>query len=80
MVSISLLLLCLFFVFFAGYQVKSEVLPAIANGTFAIDTETIVLNHVWKGNEIYVLIAAYALLAIVFAYGGIRLAKSLISR
>jgi hypothetical protein len=39
-----------------------------------------ILNRVWEGNEIYVLLTTYILLACVFAYGAIRIIKKAISR
>ena len=78
--SIALFLVSLFFIFAVVYLVRSEVMPALGNGSFTIDTKTMVLNRVWVGNEIYMLLAAYTLLAVAFAYGGFCFAKIVIRR
>lgn len=67
-----LLSVSVFFISVLAYLVSSEVSPAIRSGSLNVETSTMILNHVWEGNEIYLLLAAYALLACVFAYGAFR--------
>ena len=64
-----------FFLVIVVMLVGSEVLPAVATGTLDVDTSTMILNRVWQGNEIYVLLAAYLLIAGVAAFGAFRCAK-----
>lgn len=66
---------CAFFVAIVVLLVGSEVLPAVATGTLDVATSTMILNRVWQGNEIYVLLAAYLLVAGVAAFGAYRCAK-----
>jgi hypothetical protein len=47
--------------------VQSEVLPALAAGSFDIQTNSMILNRVWEGNELYWLLAAHATLVLVLA-------------
>ena len=62
-----------FFVAITAYIFSAEVLPAIRNGSFNVETSSMILNILWEGNEIYVVLAAYTLLAGGFAYAAIRL-------
>jgi hypothetical protein len=79
-VGIVLFSISVFFVAIVAYLVSSEVSPAIMKGSLNVETSTMILNHLWDGNEIYVLLAAYILLACSFAYGAIRTVKKAISR
>jgi hypothetical protein len=47
--------------------VQSEVIPALAAGSFRIQTNSMILNTVWKGNELYWLLAAYTTLVLILA-------------
>ena len=67
-------LISLFFLGSAAYVISSDVWPAIENGSLTVETSSTILNHTWHGNDIYILLAAYILLAIAFAFGAIRLA------
>lgn len=49
------------------YLVQGEVLPAVAAGSLSIETDSMILNRVWRGNEIYLLFAFYAAGAIGLA-------------
>jgi hypothetical protein len=49
------------------HLVRSEVLPALAAGSFNIQTNSMILNRVWEGNELYWLLAAHATLVLVLA-------------
>lgn len=72
-VGIVLLSLCASFGYFAFYIARADVLPAVRSGSLNVETNSMVLNILWEGNEIYVLLVAYLLLAGAFAYGAIRL-------
>jgi succinate dehydrogenase hydrophobic anchor subunit len=47
--------------------VQSEVIPALAAGSFRIQTSSMILSRVWKGNELYWLLAAYTALVLILA-------------
>ena len=79
-VGIVLFSISVFFVAIVAYLVSSEVSPAIKKGSLNVETSTMILNRLWEGNEIYVLLAAYILLACAFAYGAIRIVKKAFSR
>jgi ABC-type Na+ efflux pump permease subunit len=72
-VGIVVLSLCAYFGYFAFYIARSDVFPAVRSGSLNVETSSLVLNILWEGNEIYMLLAAYLLLAGAFAYGAIRL-------
>lgn len=78
--SIILFSVSVFFVAIAAYLFSSEVLPALKNGSFNVETHSIILNVLWEGNEIYVVLAAYTLLAGGFAYGAIGVFMKAVSR
>ncbi len=73
--SIPLFLLSIFFIYVISYLIGSDIVPALEQGTLSVDTNTMILDRVWEGNEIYLLILAYAVLAVAFAYGGYRLLR-----
>lgn len=79
-VAFVLLSVSIFFVAVVAYLVSSEVWPAIKKGSLNVETSSVILNRMWEGNEIYILLAAYVLLACTFAYGAIRILRSAISR
>ncbi|MDJ0908401.1 MAG: hypothetical protein QNI99_04380 [Woeseiaceae bacterium] len=74
--GIALLLVSVFFIWVINYLISSEVMPAVRNGSLNVETNTMILNIVWEGNEIYILLATYALAAIAAAYGSVRLLKT----
>ena len=78
-IGILLLSISVFFVAIVAYLVSSEVSPAIKTGSLNIETSSMILNRVWEGNEIYILLATYTLLAGAFAYGAIRSVKKAIN-
>jgi hypothetical protein len=47
--------------------VQSEVVPALAAGSFNIQTSSMILNRVWEGNELYWLLAGHAMLVLLLA-------------
>jgi len=63
--SIALLAWIAFHVMVIVSLVQSEVLPALASGSFDIQTNSMILNRVWEGNELYWLLAAHAALVLV---------------
>jgi hypothetical protein len=65
----SIVSLALIVVFAMGIVslVQSEVIPALVAGSFRIQTNSMVLNRMWKGNELYWLLAAYATLVLILA-------------
>lgn len=73
--SIPLFLFSIFLIYVIIYIVRDDVLPALQHGSLSIATSTMILNRVWDGNELYLLLAAYAALACGGAYGGIRLLR-----
>ena len=79
--AVGLVLLCLsvFFAFTAGYLAWSEVLPAMRQGNLSVEGDSIILNILWEGNEIYVLLFAYLLLAAGFAYGAYRVLRAIVA-
>lgn len=73
--SIPLFLLSIFLIYVIVHIFRTDVLPALKSGTLSIETNTMILNRVWEGNELYLLLLAYAVLSCVFAWGGIRLLR-----
>ena len=73
----SLISLALIVVFTTGIVslIQSEVMPALTAGSFKIDTDVMVLNRVWKGNELYWLLAAYTTLVLVLIVVCLRTAR-----
>ena len=71
--GVVLLSLCASFGYFAFYIARSVILPAAQSGSLSVESSTMILNILWEGNEIYMLLTAYILLASVFAYGAVRL-------
>jgi len=80
LVSIMLLTISIFFAANVMILISSEVSPAVKQGRLSIETNSMILNRVWEGNEIYVLLAAYILFACAFAYGAIRMGNKAIRR
>ena len=77
--GVTLFFVSAFFFWVISYLVSSEVMPAIRNGGLNVETDTMILNIVWEGNEIYILLAAYSLAAAALAYGSLRLLKKTIA-
>ncbi len=71
--SIPLFLISIFFIYAIAYIVGTEIMPAAGRGTLSVETSSMILNRVWEGNEIYLLLVAYAVFACAFAWGGYRL-------
>lgn len=72
-VAIALLCLCVFFAVTVLYLAWSEVLPATRQGTLSVETNSMILNVLWEGNEIYILLVAYLLMAVGSGYGAVRI-------
>ena len=74
-VSVALLAWIAFHVLVVASLVRSEVLPALAAGSFNIQTSSMILNTVWEGNELYWLLAAHVVLVLVLAFLFVRSAR-----
>ena len=70
--SLGLLAWIAFHVMVIGLLVQSEVIPALAAGSFNIQTKTMILNRVWEGNELYWLLAAHATLVLILTVVCVR--------
>jgi hypothetical protein len=66
-VSIALLAWMGFHSFVIVILVQSEVVPALAAGSFNIQTSSMILSRVWVGNELYWLLGAHATLVVILA-------------
>lgn len=55
--------------------VSSEVVPAVAAGSFRVATDTMILNRVWHGNEVYVILGIYLALVPTLAFFAFRLSR-----
>ncbi len=75
--SLALGLLSAFFGFITLYVARTEVWPSIQTGTLDVQTDTMILNILWEGNEIYVLLFGYLLLTAGIAFGAYRLLAAL---
>ena len=73
--GIVLLAAAAFFAIIVGWLIKLEVWPAIQQGSLNVESSTMILNILWVGNELYVLLAAYILLAAGLTYAAIRLRR-----
>jgi hypothetical protein len=73
--SLISLSVSIFFLYVIHFLFSSEISPAIENGSLNIETSSRILNRVWVGNEIYIILGIYALLACAFGYGAIRVGK-----
>lgn len=61
------------------YLVQSEILPAMAAGSLSVKADSMILNRVWHGNEIYLLLALYIIAAPAMAGAGIILLRRIFS-
>jgi hypothetical protein len=78
--SIALLAWIAFHVMVIVHLVRIEVLPAFAAGSFNIQTNSMILNRVWRGNQLYLLLAAHAALVFILAVALTRSARLAIGR
>jgi hypothetical protein len=65
--SIALLAWMAFHAWVIVGLVRAEVIPALEAGSLNIRTNSMILNRVWEGNELYWLIAAHATLVLILA-------------
>jgi hypothetical protein len=72
LIGVALLCLGVFLVATVIYLAWSEVVPALRQGTLSVETTSMILNIVWEGNAIYLLLLAYLAVAGGLAYGAIR--------
>ena len=77
-VGIALACVSAFFGSVVLYIARSEVWPAIQKGTLDVETSSMVLNVLWEGNEIYLLLLGYLLMAAGFAIAAFRALKAAI--
>ena len=75
----ALLSVSVFFAWVSSYVVSTEVMPAIRDGSFNVETSTMILNIVWEGNQIYLLLSAYVFVGIVSGVGAFRSLKKAMS-
>jgi uncharacterized membrane protein required for colicin V production len=75
-VSATLLVVGIFFAVIVAYLTSTEVMPALKQGSLDVTTSTMILNHVWEGNEIYVILGVYTVLACVLVWLAIRIGIS----
>ena len=75
--ALSLLLLAfgMFFAFFNYVIARAEIMPAIRSGTYSVQTSSMNLNIVWEGNEIYLLLCIYAVIALAFLAASVNIAR-----
>ena len=74
--GILLFSLSLFFLFIVAYLVSTEVVPAMEHDSFSVKSNVMILNILWEGNEIYIVLTTYTLLAGAFGWGAIRCLKN----
>lgn len=77
--ALLLLSISLFFVWIIAELFSSEVWPSVKKGSLNVETNSMILNRAWEGNELYWLLAAYLLVACLCAYGAVRFAKRVIN-
>ena len=70
--GIAFLGLGAFFAMIVGWLFAVEVWPVIRQGSLSIESSTRILNILWEGNELYVLLAAYTLLAGGLTYAAVQ--------
>jgi len=51
------------FAWFASLVYYDEISPAVAQGSFNITTDSMILNHTFQGNEVYLMLAFYLALS-----------------
>jgi len=73
--SLVLFVIGLLFVFFIWIVVSDEILPGLRSGSLAVETSSTILNRVWVGNEIYLLLLFYAAVAAGFIASGTFLVR-----
>ena len=76
--SLVMIVIGLLFVFFIWIVVSEEILPGLKNGSLAVETSSTILNRVWVGNEIYLLLIIYTAVAAGFVAGGIIIVRKAI--
>ena len=78
--SLVMLAASLFFVYIIGHLGRTIIWPALRAGSLDVATNARILNILWEGNEIYIVLCAYLLLAVAFAYGAWRCFRRAFSR
>lgn len=78
-----MILFGLFLLYFAYRVLAEEVWPRFRELSWSVSGSTMILNRVWEGNEIYILVALYAGIGLglvaggVFAWKGSRKAQTI---
>ena len=78
--GLALLVLGIFFTWITFYVAESEVWPAILGGSLNVQTNSMILNILWEGNEIYIILALYLLLAAGFIFSAFVAFRAALSR
>jgi hypothetical protein len=58
-----------------AYIVQIGVMPAIAAGSLDVNTDFLILDHHWRGNEIYILLAIYLFLVLGMTWSATLMVK-----
>lgn len=56
--------------------VRDELLPVMHKGRLTVTTSSTILNRTWQGNEIYLLLLGYIVVAGASLYGGYRMVRA----
>ena len=80
LIACTLILIGLLFAYFTVVVFSVEVLPALREGTVAVTTSARILNRLWEGNEIYVLLLGYSGVAVGLTAAGFVLARNALQR
>lgn len=78
--SIVFLVVGMLFVFFTGVVFFQEIITNLRAGTITVEASSMILNHVWVGNRIYVLVTIYLAVAAGLITGGITLLRRTLRR
>lgn len=68
------------FLYFTYVVASDTVFPAVADGTLSVGSDSMVLNVLWEGNEIYLLLSIYLAAAVAFLTAGIGMARRAVRR
>ena len=67
-----MILLGAFLIYAASYVIADEIWPQVRESGWSLAGTSMILNHKWKGNELYVLVGAYIVLGSGLVIGGVR--------
>ena len=60
-------------VYFAGWLVFAEIVPAIADSGWSLQGDNLILNRNWQGNQLYLLVSIYLVAGASLVFGCTRL-------